>query len=585
MPNTPPAAGAAPGRAMTPRDLEKYSSAVTLSDMEMFIFPELVYALLLANLMSPRIWAWRADPWFRKLDKLTPYRRVLRLKQYIIDHYEFNLDLDTWGLTTKPKELARFQDFVDPAVISASNALFGYEGDKYYFDLDIRRHFGLDKYNSDVIPYWKTETVEAMDAFRYKPGFRKGAGECVSLAALYAAGLFLIGGIPLDDIFMMATPLHSQNFVDLEDGILTNNRRVVTHSMWFNGTELTAKAQRALRHERVTFVTHHTGHIHIVYPEASMDPAAFQRLQQRLAVFLRSDIDMDIVTNFLRQHRELQACFQLGCEAHDKQRYIPLEKVYPYEANSSFQVNKVTRARLLAEIDEDEFYSAPLPDRIPLNQLEQFFLNHHVEFNDEAAMQKLVAEFHCVHGRSYEILGKLAAFVRLAPRLPDPTGKTWAPPRPLAITPDMRREDLAAYLQAQRAVHPVADLAFYAYRDLSQTAWDPFVKAALERNPVAVAGAAALDDDQARARLEQMPNESIYEGPRLAQPDEVWNYGRGDGWERALCLADILRARRPGDALLLESDGRQVRLKAGARESVWPSAKGLPQSLAPAPAG
>jgi len=30
-----------------PEDLEKYSSAVTLSDMEVFVFPELFYALIL----------------------------------------------------------------------------------------------------------------------------------------------------------------------------------------------------------------------------------------------------------------------------------------------------------------------------------------------------------------------------------------------------------------------------------------------------------------------------------------------------------------------------------------------------------
>jgi len=76
--------------------------------------------------------------------------------------------------------------------LAQSNALFGYEGDKYYFDIDIRTHFGLDKYEGDVIPYWKTETVEAMDAFRYKPTYVSGAGECVSLATLYAAALFIV---------------------------------------------------------------------------------------------------------------------------------------------------------------------------------------------------------------------------------------------------------------------------------------------------------------------------------------------------------------------------------------------------------
>ena len=118
-------------QSVRPGQVEKYSSAVTLSDMEVFVFPELLYSLVLANLMSPRIWAWRDDPWFAKLDRMTPYRRILRLKQYIIDHYEFNLDLDTWGLTTKERELERFRPWMDEATIGRSNALFGYEGDLY----------------------------------------------------------------------------------------------------------------------------------------------------------------------------------------------------------------------------------------------------------------------------------------------------------------------------------------------------------------------------------------------------------------------------------------------------------------------
>ena len=50
-----------------PEDLEKYSSAVTLSDMEVFVFPELFYALILANIMSPLVWKWREEDCFKKL--------------------------------------------------------------------------------------------------------------------------------------------------------------------------------------------------------------------------------------------------------------------------------------------------------------------------------------------------------------------------------------------------------------------------------------------------------------------------------------------------------------------------------------
>ena len=207
---------------------EEKSSAVSLSDMEIFVFPELMYALVLANILSPRLWAWRDLPWFDGIREMRPKRRLQRLRQHIMDNYTFNLDLETWGLTNQKRELARFAPFLSPDEIAASNALFGYHGDAYYYDIDIRRHFGLDKYAGDVIPYWKTETIEAMDAFRHKKGHAVGAGECVSLAGLYAAAAFVVCGLPLESIYLMATPLHSQNFVDVDTGILTNNRRLVT---------------------------------------------------------------------------------------------------------------------------------------------------------------------------------------------------------------------------------------------------------------------------------------------------------------------------------------------------------------------
>lgn len=153
---------------MDKNELEKYSSAITLSDMEIFVFPELMYSLVLANIMSPVIWKWRQERTFRKLKGKSKYRKLMRLKQYIMDEYEFNLDLETWGMTHKDTELERFKDFVSPEDIAASNALFGYHGDKYYFDVDIRRHFGLDKYNEDIIPYWKTETVKGNGEFRFE---------------------------------------------------------------------------------------------------------------------------------------------------------------------------------------------------------------------------------------------------------------------------------------------------------------------------------------------------------------------------------------------------------------------------------
>lgn len=556
--------------------LEKYSSAITLSDMEIFIFPELFYSLILANIMSPRIWAWRDDPWFKDIGKMNPYRRVLRLKQFIMDRYEFNLDLDTWGLTTKDRELARFRGIVDEDTLSRSNALFGYEGDKYYFDIDIRRHFGLDKYTSDIIPYWKTETIEAMDAFQFREGYTYGAGECVSLSTLYAAALFVVADIPLEDIYCIATPLHSQNFVDVKDGVITNNRRIVTRNMWYNGTELTYKAQRAIRNEQITIVAHPTGYIHTVYPEATIDSKAYEHFKTTLQSFLVTEINAEMIANFLRQESRLQSCFQIVGECHGKTRYIPAERLYAYEHNSPYRVSDHTRAKLLCEIDEDEFYTAPIEGRIDMNIFEDFFGQQKINLSNPDDLDRLRAQFNCNNSKGEEILEDLIAFCRIDPRYPDQeTPKTFTSGPIIELNTDMEREDVCAYLASIRPTHPIADLAFYAYRDLTATDWRPFLKAAMERNPVCIDATAKQSDQALVELLNGMPGESIYDGPRLAQPDEVWNFGRGDGAERALCLANIWHARHPEARLELEVTSDHATIRIDQHSHTFPSSKGL----------
>ncbi|WP_406541751.1 hypothetical protein [Clostridium ljungdahlii] len=177
----------------------------------------------------------------------------------------------------------------------------------------------------------------------------------MSLSTLYAAALFIICKIPLKDIYLLATPLHSQNFVDVKGGIVTNNRRIVTKNMWFNGTELTVKAQRAIRNEQITIISHNTGFVHVVYPEATIDHEVYMGFEKKLKKFLVHDIDYEMLCNFLRQESHLQKFFQIKHEYHGGHRYIPAEKAYAYEHTSSFKINKSTRDKLLSEIDEYEF--------------------------------------------------------------------------------------------------------------------------------------------------------------------------------------------------------------------------------------
>ncbi len=567
-------------RRTVPADqLEKYSAAVTLSDMEIFVFPEIMYSLVLANIMSPRIWAWREKEWFAGIEKLKPYRRVLRLKQFIIDHFEFNLDLDTWGLTTKQREIARFAPWMDEATIGKSNALFGYEGDKYYFSQDIRKHFGLDKYTTDTIPYWKTETVEAMEAFRFRPGFDRGAGECVSLSTLYAAAMFVVCGIPLEDIFLMATPLHSQNFITAKDGILTNNRRIVTQNMWFNGTEQAAKAQRALRNEQVTIVANNTGFVHCIYPEATIEPKDYEHFKKTLRGFLTTEITASILANFLRDESQLQKCFQIRHDFHGNARYIPAERVYAYEHSSPHKVSDATRNQLLNEIDEDEFFPAQMEGRMLLNKFDDFFKGGAVDITKPDQVARLAQALECKCNKAGDVLSKLTRFVHLEPRFPDQNAtKNFQPAGKIEIKPGLSREEIVSYLESIRARHTVADLAFYALRDLSRTDWQPFLKAAFERNPVSIGGAKDLDDAAVISKLEAMPGESIYDGSRLAQPDEVWNYGRGDGAEKAICLANILKSRHGAASVRVEITPDFATIALGDKTVRWPSSKNLSYS-------
>jgi hypothetical protein len=562
---------------MATRDLERKSSAVTLSDMEVFIFPELMYSLVLANIMSPRIWEWRQDPWFAGVETMTPYRRITRLKQYVMDHYAFNLDLDTWGLTDKQREIDRFKDYVDSDALAQSNALFGYEGDKYYFDIDIRTHFGLDKYEGDVIPYWKTETVEAMDAFRYKPTYDSGAGECVSLAALYAAASFIVGRIPLSDIFLMATPLHSQNFIDTGQGVLTNNRRLVTKNMWFNGTAISAQARRALENERVTVVAHETGYIHILFPEATIDPAAYKTYAGKLRKFLQTPLTPEILGNFVRHSTDIQQCFQVRWRNFGVDRYIAMEKLLAYEYTCPFRFNDDTRERLMMEVAGEDFESSPLPGRIVLDDLEELVGQQRIDIRTPQGFSLLVDRVSSSCMKGQDAIERLRRFCWIDPRLPDAATKTFERAQPpLGLDVSMERADVVSRLDSLRDTNELAGLAFYAYRDLNRTEPEPFLKAAMERCPVSIAACAGMDDRSVIEAVEALPDESIYDGAgRLAQPDEVWNYGRGDGVEKALLLANVFHARHPELHIAADVTPDAATLRLGSESIKLPSEKAL----------
>ena len=134
------------------------------------------------------------------------------------------------------------------------------------------------------------------------------------------------------------------------------------------------------------------------------------------------------------------------------------------------------------------------------------------------------------------------------------------------------------YLESIRDDNATTDLAFYAYRDMKRCSWEPFMKAAIERNPVSIETVKDKSIKETYQWLEQMDNGSIYDGSRLAQPDEVINFHRGDGAEKAILLANVIHDRDSEMSIVIEINDQNVLLKAE-EDYYFTSNKGLDKKM------
>jgi hypothetical protein len=118
------------------------------------------------------------------------------------------------------------------------------------------------------------------------------------------------------------------------------------------------------------------------------------------------------------------------------------------------------------------------------------------------------------------------------------------------VSPNQSRLEIIDCLQSMRPqasefnnAVSVVDLAFYTGRYMDSCDWKPFFKAVFERNPVSVSYFRGKELNEVHRELTSWPGESIYDGNRLALPDEVVNFKRGDGIEKAIVLANVARSR------------------------------------------
>jgi hypothetical protein len=192
-----------------------------------------------------------------------------------------------------------------------------------------------------------------------------------------------------------------------------------------------------------------------------------------------------------------------------------------------------------------------------------------------AKFLQLTKASECNKEETVKVLFKeLGDFLNVRPRLPDPK-KQLVHGDILDLNTEMTRQDILDYVSAKSGNNEVAMLSLYAYRQMDKIDWKPFVIAALERNPVSLEGLKGKTPDLAYQLLSGMPGDSIYDGQRLAQPDEVWNFGRGDGLEKAFLFANFLTNENKPETLRINVSGTKVVLRADGTEYIFVSAKGL----------
>lgn len=227
----------------------------------------LIPAFLLANMMSPQLWAWREQKSaFDPSGNLLSTRRRLNELQRFFHRYTF-LTLadkpggDPWGLIDFEEEGERLgKEFVEE---------IRKEYDDTFHVLRVENpdsQFGaiLDEpyYQQGKFPRLKNETFEVMNAFERLPELEgKRAGKCIGLTMLWAAAACVWGRFSPKKIAIIGNRAHMFGFIDEEEGHLLNNTK------WFNSTRITNQSELS---EFVRHVTSNSATSFVYSPGAGM---------------------------------------------------------------------------------------------------------------------------------------------------------------------------------------------------------------------------------------------------------------------------------------------------------------------------
>ena len=279
----------------------------------------------------------------------------------------------------------------------------------------------------------------------------------------------------------------------------------------------------------------------------------------------------------MRTHHRYQEFFQVCRDCRGQAQFLKAEVLFHYEHGSNYRVGDNTFGKLLGEVSDEDFLPYELPGRIRCDRLEEFIEQDRPDLRTGEGRAALRAFAESVIPDVDQFVSELADFLHTEAKLPN-LEKNFLPTEALRISVDQDRQEISEYLQRQRQRNCTADLAFYAYRDMAVCDWAPFVKAAVERNPISTRMTESMSPEQVYQWLGGIGDDSIYDGKRLAQPDEVANFQTGDGLEKAFLLANVIRERYPAEGIELIAEKDKVFLKAR-EEYAFESAKGLAKKV------
>jgi hypothetical protein len=239
---------------------ERYSRAASLTVLEIDVDCDvLLPAYLIANMMSPALWAWRDERRAHARDgaPLGVRRRLKGLERqfhrYTFTNIPGEPGGDPWGLLYFPEEERRlgegFVRGVRADYDAALRAVLAQSPDSQFGNI-----VNQDYYRAGYFPRLRNELIETMDAYAGVSHDGKASGKCVALALLWAAALIVWGRFSPGDVILIGNRSHLFVYLDQEEGHLFNNTRWFSRTRIHNSSEVSELVRMVTTGSETTFL-------------------------------------------------------------------------------------------------------------------------------------------------------------------------------------------------------------------------------------------------------------------------------------------------------------------------------------------